>query len=97
MTEEQLRLLKNFETRVRQAILLCESLKKENEALKETLADKEEAYVKLREEYRDIIQKYDKLRTAKLISFKDDEVRSAKKQLSKLVREIDACIALVNE
>lgn len=97
MTEEQQRLLKNFETRVRQTMLLCESLQKENEALKTAIADKDKAFLQIREELRETAKKYDDLSMARSISQQDGDVNIAKQRLSKLVREINACIALVNE
>lgn len=97
MTEEQQRLLKDFETRVRQLLLRCESLQKENETLKKAVAEKEESFLEVRKELREMAQKYDDLSLAKTISSKDGDTGKTKQRLSKLVREINACIALVNE
>ena len=43
MTEEQQKTLTNFETRVRQLMLLCESLKEENKSLLTRLSSHETA------------------------------------------------------
>ncbi len=97
MKEEQQGLLIQFEARVRQAIVLCKTLKKENKALKETLSEKEESLLSIQEELRDISQKYDRLKLVKTISKQDEDLQDTKQRLSRLVREINTCIALVNE
>ncbi len=97
MTAEQERLLKNFETRMRQIVLRCEGLQKENLRLTEALAEKEEAYTQVVVELRALAKDYDSLKLAKSMAGREGELHDARLQLSKLVREIDACIALVNE
>ena len=97
MTADQDSLLKDFETRVRQLLLLCESLKKENEALKQALADQQETGRQLREELRALTDSYEKLRLAKGLAGEGGDLRAAKQRISRMVREINACIALVNE
>ncbi len=97
MTAEQERLLKNFETRVRQCILRIEELQKENDSLKAALAEKEESFQALKEDWEKITIAYDKLKLAKSMAGREGELRDAQQQLSKMVREINACIALVNE
>ena len=96
MTAEQERLLKNFETRIRQTMLRCEELQKENDRLSEALAQKEEAYAMM-EAFDEVTEKYDNLKLAKSMAGRDKELHEARLELSKLVREINACIALVNE
>lgn len=97
MTADQDSLLKDFETRVRQLLLLCESLKKENEALRQALADQQETGRQLREDLRALTDSYDKLRLAKSLAGEGGDLRAAKQRISRMVREINACIALVNE
>lgn len=97
MTADQDSQLKDFETRVRQLLLLCESLKKENEALRQSLADQQETGRQLREELRELTDSYDKLRLAKSLAGEGGDLRAARQRISRMVREINACIALVNE
>lgn len=96
MTEEQERLLKHFETRVRQTMLLCEKLQKENVALKEALADKEEAYRQTHDDLVELTRRYERLNMAHAFA-SDGDVEQAKKRISSLVREINACIALIDD
>ena len=97
MTEEQQKILTNFETRVRQLMLLCDSLKRENTELEKALEIKDEALRKSEELVRDLNSRYDNLKVATMISFGKTDIKGAKQKLSVLVREIDKCIALINE
>ncbi|MDD4361630.1 MAG: hypothetical protein PHF61_02365 [Bacteroidales bacterium] len=97
MTEEQQSLLIQFEARVRQAVVLCKTLREENKTLKEALLHKEMSYLSIQEELRDISQKYDRLKMVKMMSAQDEDLKATRQRLSKLVREINTCIALVNE
>ena len=97
MTEEQQKILTSFETRVRQLMLFCDSLKREKAELENALEIKEEALRKSEELIRDLNSRYDNLKVATMISFGKTDIKGAKQKLSGLVREIDKCIALLNE
>ena len=97
MTEEQLKLVANFEARVRQLIFLCDELKQKNALLESKLSEEKEQNQSLEEEIKRLNIKYDNLKMARIISVKQGDFTDAKKRLSKLVREVDKCIALLNE
>ncbi|MDP4270710.1 MAG: hypothetical protein Q8909_11375 [Bacteroidota bacterium] len=97
MTDEQKKLLNNFEARVRQLMLLCESLREENALLKRTVAQKEEEILVVESSYKELLSRYDNLKLAQGIAMSEEERRNAKARYTKLVREIDKCIALLNE
>ena len=97
MTEDQLKLVANFEARVRQLMFLYDELKQKNADLAENLAVEKEKSQSLEEEIKRLNIRYDNLKIARIISVKQDDFRGAKKRLSKLVREVDKCIALLNE
>jgi hypothetical protein len=97
MTEEQYKLLGAFEARVRQVVFLCDDLKAKNEVLRMQLNKLDESYNTLLDENKMLKNKYDILKMAKMMSVKQDDFKSAKNRLSKLVREVDKCIALLNE
>ena len=97
MTEEQSKLVANFEARVRQLMFLCDELKQKNAVLEKGLVNEVEKTQSLEEEITRLNLKYDNLKIARIISVKQDDFRGAKKRLSKLVREVDKCIALLNE
>jgi FtsZ-binding cell division protein ZapB len=97
MTEEQYKLLGVFETRVRQLMFLCDNLEEKNNQLKIQLAGLNESSNALLEENKLLKNKYDNLKMAKIISVRQDDFRFAQNKLSKLVRGVDKCIALLNE
>ncbi|GHT73643.1 hypothetical protein AGMMS50262_05090 [Bacteroidia bacterium] len=97
MTEDQSKLLAIFEARVRQLMSACDELKDEREELKLQIDKEKRSYEVLKEENRTLKIKYDNLKMAKIISVKQDDFKGAKNRLSKLVREVDKCIALLNE
>lgn len=97
MTEDQIKLLSIFEVRVRQLMMLCDDLKKENDNLKLEFEALSKSYEQLILENKTIKVKYDNLKMARIISVKQDDFKGAKDQLSKLEKEVDKCIALLNE
>lgn len=97
MTDDQQKLVTNFETRVRQLMLLSQSLKKENEELRSLLDKTERSLNEAQETIRSLTTKYDNLKLAKMIARDENDVKSAQQRVSRLVREIDRCIALIHE
>ncbi|MDR1633176.1 MAG: hypothetical protein LBR97_09955 [Dysgonamonadaceae bacterium] len=97
MTDEQAKIAANFEAKVRQLMFLCDSLKQENADLKLLLAGQKALNESLTEENEQLKNKYDNLKMAKIISVRQNDFSVAKKRLSDLVREVDKCIALLNE
>ncbi len=97
MTDEQKKLLSNFEARVRQLMLLCESLKEENALLNKLVCQKEEELQKAESSYNELFSRYENLKLAQGVAMSEEERRNAKARYTKLVREIDKCIALLNE
>ena len=97
MTEEQLKIIRNFEVRVRQTLFLCDKLKEENANLQSQLSAQKDANDSLIEENTQLKLKYDNLKVARMISVSKEDFKATKNRLSKLVREVDKCIALLNE
>lgn len=97
MTEDQNRLLAVFEVRVRDLMALCDSQRQKIVELTEALNQAEEALRQTSEEASAWKAKFDNLLTAKVISADEEEMKDARMRLSKLVREVDRCIALLNE
>lgn len=96
MADEKLKLLNDLEFRVKQVVYLCDTYKSENvrlqtelDLIKNQLAVKEEQLVQLS-------KKYDSLKVARTITAASVDVDTAKEKLSKLVREVDKCINLLN-
>ena len=97
MTEEQLKIIRNFEVRVRQTLFLCDKLKEENADLQSQLAVQKNANDSLKNANVQLQLKYDNLKVARMISVSGDDFKATKNRLSKLVREVDKCITLLNE
>ena len=97
MTEEQLKIIRNFEVRVRQMLFLCDRLREENTKLQSQLAEQKSRNDSLTEENTQLQLKCDNLKVARMISVSRDDFKMTKNRLSKLVREVDKCIALLNE
>jgi len=97
MTEDQNKLLANFEARVRQLVFLCNELKQENSELRLQLDILKTSYFNLEAENKTIKVKYDNLKMVRIVSIRQDDFKGAKARLSNLVKEVDKCIALLNE
>ncbi len=97
MTEEDKKLLSTFEARLRHLMYLHDELKRENAEIKQLLEAKQEEVAKLRSDFNELEVVYANLKIAKTISLTSSEVKDTKQRLSKLVREVDKCIALLNE
>lgn len=97
MTDEEKKLLSTFETQLRHLIFLHDELRRENAALKQELEAKENECRKVQADFQELEQRYTDLKTATTISLNGSDVRETKIRLSKLVREVDKCIALLNE
>ena len=96
MTEVDEIAIKNFETKLSRLKEGYTHLAKENAVLREQLSQQSVQLDKVREQYTLLQKSYSDLKLAKIISIDDEEFGNTKKRLSKLVREVDKCIALLN-
>jgi len=97
MTEEQLKFIRNFEVRLHQVLILCDQLRDEKAKLQLELDDWKNVYDSLRKEHAQLQLKYDNLKVVRMISVNQNDFKVTKNRLSNLVREVDKCIALLNE
>ena len=97
MTEEEKKLLNSFETQLRHLIYLHDELKRENAELKKLLENEKLKNEKVQAQYDELEVSYTNLKTATAISLNGSDVKETKLRLSKLVREVDKCIAWLNE
>ena len=96
MTEEDKKVISTFEGKLRHFLFLYEELKQENASLKHLLLEKEEEISHLKQHLKESEAQYADLKTARTISLFDKDIKETKQRLSRLVREIDKCIALLN-
>jgi predicted nucleic acid-binding Zn-ribbon protein len=88
--------LVTFETRVRQMILRFQELKKENNDLRASIAQNEEAIKQLKDQVAQADQNYNALKMARMIEVSDGDLEKAKQRLSKLIRDVDKCIGIMS-
>lgn len=91
------KVLKDFETRVRQMLLRFEQLKKENEDLCTKIGQNERDIQELREKLEQKGRDYDSLKMAKMIEITNGDLDGAKLRLSKLIRDVNKCIAILSD
>ena len=89
--------LATFETRLRQLLLRFEELKKENGELYAMLESNEKTVKELREKVSQQQSDYDSLKMAKMIEITDGNLDGAKERLSKLIRDVNKCIAILSD
>lgn len=86
-----------FEVRVRDLMELCRMQKQKISELQDSLVQKEEELLQAAGKIEELNAKYDNMLTARVVSVNEGEMKSARMRLSRLVREVDKCIALLNE
>ena len=88
--------LVTFETRVRQMILRFQELKKENNDLRASITQNEDAIKQLKDQVAQADQNYNALKMARMIEVSDGDLEKAKQRLSKLIRDVDKCIGIMS-
>ena len=97
MAEVSDKIVSILESRVRQLMFVCENLEKENSSLIDKINEQEAKYHELETEKKELYAQYVNLKVAKIFDSNNEEIKEGKARFSKLVREIDKCIALLNE
>ena len=97
MTEEDRKLIGSFEGKLRHLMFLFDELKQENADLKLILAQKDEEIKQMEQSRKELEARYTDLKMARTISLYDKDIKNTKQRLTSLVREVDKCIALLNE
>lgn len=89
--------LSTFETRLRQMILRFQELKKENQELYDMVSKNEQDINQLRAKLEQQQSDYQSLKMAKMIEISDGDLSGAKERLSKLIRDVNKCIAILSD
>lgn len=97
MTDEEKKQFSTFEARLQHLLFLHQELREENAAMKSLLDTKDKELEELKADYNELKQNYKNLKSATAISLNGSDIKETKSRLSKLVREVDKCIALLNE
>lgn len=96
MTKEEKQTLHLFETRVRQLILKYKALEQEVQKLHGVVESQSKKIDELENDNSQWIKKYNDLKIARMIEITSQETEDAQKRISRLIREIDKCIAMIN-
>jgi predicted nucleic acid-binding Zn-ribbon protein len=97
MTEEDKKLISTFEARLRHLMFLYNQLEQENDQLKQQLVNKNAELAKMKTEQQELEVQYTNLKMARTIRLFDKDIKDTKQRLNSLVREVDKCIALLNQ
>ena len=89
--------LNMFSTRVRQMIIQFQRLKEENADLYNMVDERDLKIQQLEAQLELAHKNYDSLKIARMIEVSDTDMESAKKRLSKLIRDVNKCITLLSE
>ncbi|MDR0835233.1 MAG: hypothetical protein LBN11_01455 [Tannerella sp.] len=97
MIENEKNLLVVFEERIHDLMKLCDDRKEHIERLETVINDREKEIRQANQTIESLQSKYNYLLAARRLEVNEAEYQNSRKQVSKLVREIETCIALLNE
>jgi len=80
---------------VRQLILRFQELKKENSELYAMIEKQEQDIKNVQAKMAQSQRDYDSLKMAKMIEITDGDLEESKKRLSRLIREVNKCISML--
>jgi len=96
MTSDEQKRIRSFEARVRQLLLQYRNLQEEIENLQAALEQKDNDIAQLKSQLKSLDETYQHLKIAKFIEISDGDIKSAKQRMTRLVREVNRCIGLLN-
>ena len=97
MTEQDRILLDGLKVKIKQLIALYEQVRAEKHQLIFQVEELENEIDSLRQDNELLTKKYDNLKFAKSLLVSDGESQEAKNRINRIVREIDKCIAMLNQ
>ena len=96
MTEDDSKLIEQFEGKIRKLVDLYDTVKCSNSELRSQLEAKDEEIRQLKEELASQQESYQNLKRSKVLEVSGHDIDDTKRRVSGLVREIDHCIKLLN-
>ena len=96
MTEDDSRLIEQFEGKIRKLVDLYDTVKCSNSRLQSQLDAKDEEIRQLKDELAGLKESYQNLKRSKVLEVSGHDIDDTKRRVSGLVREIDHCIKLLN-
>ena len=86
----------SLERKIKQVIQVAEKLKISNRQLQQQV-DELSDQIRVKSQEMEVLEsKYQSLRFSKTLASSPEDVKNAKLQVNRMVREIDKCIALLN-
>jgi len=95
MTEEARQQIKMFEAKVRQLLLQYKEQENRIALLESELTAKNEELNNLNSQLSKTQQDYNNLKMARMMSLSDSDINDTKQRITRLVRKINKCIALL--
>lgn len=89
--------LADFETRVRQMILQFQELKKENVRLQALIGEQATEIEELKARVTQADNDYNSLKMARMLEITDGNLDEAKERLSRMIRQVNKCIAILSD
>ena len=96
MTEDDSKLIEQFEGKIRKLVDLYDTVKCSNSELRSQIEAKDEEIKQLKDELAGLKESYQNLKRSKVLEVSGHDIDDTKRRVSGLVREIDHCIKLLN-
>ena len=91
------KILADFETRVRQMILQFQELKEENGRLQTLIEEQATEIEELKARVTQADNDYNALKMARMLEISDGNLDEAKERLSRMIRQVNKCIAILSD
>ena len=96
MTDEDSKLVEDFESKIRKLMDLYEVLKDKNRELIALLETEKRENEQLRKDLANLTESYQTLKQSKVLEVSGQDIDDTKQRINRLVREIDHCSDLLN-
>ena len=96
MTDDDSKLIEQFESKIRKLVDLYDTVKCSNSELRSQIEAKDEEIKRLNQELARQNESYQHLKRSKVLEVSGHDIDDTKRRVSGLVREIDHCIKLLN-
>ena len=91
------KILVDFQTRVRQLILQFKQLKQENQQLQQQMQEQAQTIEELKARITQADNDYNSLKMARMLEITDGNLDEAKERLSRMIRQVNKCIAILSD
>jgi len=96
MTDDDSRLIEQFQGKIRKLVDLYDTVKSSNTELQGQLEAKDREISLLKDQLANLQESYQNLKRSKVLEVSGHDIDDTKRRVSGLVREIDHCIKLLN-